>query len=434
MSRLVSLLLVLAVVVVLFTAARNAGAADPAAAKAAAKELLEKGWDKTAAAREVVADCDLNSQPMAGDFRVALAHWLALMNHNQYDKALDSLKAFFECKPPAGSQLIGLRAKAWIEVVKKNYVPAMKTAESLAQAVGPSANAAGGAVPAAHAEAIAFLGHLAAFLEGPVEKNVDQSLRKKWEATVLARFDEPRKKAFDEAKAEVADEFQRLIGAVAGATDEDKADDEAEKQKKLAKLAEDKAKLEKNAATTEEKEKLVQEELKKTLAELERRDGLLVNRLTLLQNNLTSLSNQATQYQANADRLNAQAAREQNATSRQRYQFDAQQAMNTVSTYQTQMDNLRIQMNEVTVQRNALQQMKQQALGGANIQDQLLQQQQKQIEKEKLRNENKQKREQQGKSGANTKTLVFEVRARSFSSYDTFPLEELRETLLKSVK
>jgi hypothetical protein len=174
--------------------------------------------------------------------------------------------------------------------------------------------------------------------------------------------------------------------------------------------------------------------LKKNLAEIERRDALLVTRLTFLQNSLTSLSQQASQAQANADRLNAQAGREQNAVTRERINFDARQALNTVNSYQTQMDNVRLQMNDVAVQRNVLQQLKQQALGGANIQGQLLENQQKQLEKEKLRNENKQKREQQGKSGPNTKTLAFDVRAHSFSTYDTFPLEQLRETLLKSVR
>src|SRR5205823_5071027 len=107
---------------------------------------------------------------------------------------------------------------------------------------------------------------------------------------------------------------------------------------------------------------------------------------------------------------------------------------NTVNSYQTQMDNVRIQVNDVAVQRNVLQQLRQQALGGANIQGQLLENQHKQLEKEKLRNENKQKNAQQGKAATTTKTLAFDVRAHAFSTYDTFPLQELRDTLLKSVK
>jgi hypothetical protein len=418
----------------IFVIAGDVRGADPAAAKAAAKALLEKGWAKTAAARDVANDVRLNSNELAGDSFVAAAHWLVLMNQNRYDDALASLNMFFECKPSAGSSLYGLRAKAWIEVVKKNYVAAMKTADNLAQAVSPPSNAVGGPIPAAHAEVIAFLGHLAGFLEGPAEKNADQNLRKKWEAAVLARFDEPRKKAFDEAKAEVAAEFADLMEAAAGATQEGKTDDEADKQKKIEKLAKDNAKLEKDAAKADEKEKQLQDDLKKALAEIDRRDALLVNRQAFLQNSLTTLSNQAGQAQANADRLNAQASREQNGVSRERYQFDARQAMNTVSNYQIQMDNVRLQMADAIAQRNVLQQLKQQALGGANIQDQLLQQQQKQIEKEKLRNENKQKREQQGKSTASGKTLALDTRAHSFSNYDTFPLEELRQMLLQNVK
>jgi len=57
----------------------------------------------------------------------------------------------------------------------------------LAQAVSPAAQGGEAAVPANHAEAIEFLGHLAGYLEGPVEKTSDQNMRKKFEAAVLAR-------------------------------------------------------------------------------------------------------------------------------------------------------------------------------------------------------------------------------------------------------
>lgn len=168
--------------------------------------------------------------------------------------------------------------------------------------------------------------------------------------------------------------------------------------------------------------------------ELERRDAFQAQRLNSYQNNLTLLSNQASQAQAKADRLNAQVAREQNADNRQRLQFDANLALNTVGNFQVQMDNVRIQIADATAQRNTLRQLRAQALGGANIQGQLLENQQQQLEKEKSRNENKQKREQQGKTPLSTKSLALEVRAHSFSTYDTFPLEQLRETLLKSVR
>jgi hypothetical protein len=55
MTRLGGLTVALAVFGALQLTRTAAQAADPVAAKAAAKALLEKGWDKTAAARAVVA-------------------------------------------------------------------------------------------------------------------------------------------------------------------------------------------------------------------------------------------------------------------------------------------------------------------------------------------------------------------------------------------
>jgi hypothetical protein len=56
------------------------------------------------------------------------------------------------------------------------------------------------------------------------------------------------------------------------------------------------------------------------------------------------------------------------------------------------------------------------------------------LDREKLKNDSKQKKAEKAKASPSSKALARETEARAFTTYDTFPLEELRETLLSSVK
>jgi hypothetical protein len=53
---------------------------------------------------------------------------------------------------------------------------------------------------------------------------------------------------------------------------------------------------------------------------------------------------------------------------------------------------------------------------------------------DKLKNEAKQKRTEKSKSSANAKVLALENEARAYSTYDSFPFEELRETLRSNAR
>src|SRR5205823_255817 len=106
-----------------------------------------------------------------------------------------------------------------------------------------------------------------------------QEKRKKFETQVLARFDSPRKKQFEEAKGSVLDKHRGLINAATNAGQGAKELAEAEKQKKLDKLEKDREQTEKTARKVEEREQQLAEEVRKKLADLDRQDAPLAQRL-----------------------------------------------------------------------------------------------------------------------------------------------------------
>jgi DNA repair exonuclease SbcCD ATPase subunit len=407
-------------------AAGASQAADPAAGKAAAKVMLEKGWDKTQAARDIVDREFAASEAKApGDPFLLGAHWMALANQNRYDLSRQSLDAFLRAVPKS---LPALQAKAWIHTVLKEYKQAMDAAEALAQVLAQNPPPADSAARADHEEAVEFLGRFAGYLELPLPEVVDQGQRKKFEAQLLARFDEPRQKLFGQGKEAVATKFASLQKTAAEVSQESQEAAEAEKQKKLADLEKDKEQLAEEAKKVDEREKKAAEQLKQALDNLNRELTTAGTRVNQLQNQLTQLNNQLARDQTNAQRARQRAAQEQNDQIRQRLQLEAQQAENTARGTQRQIDNFNNQLMQTNANYNNIQQQIQVARAGGAAQGQQFENQRNKLERENKKTAGRQKREEQAKNSSKTGTL--DSRARSLSTYVTLPLDELRAALL----
>jgi hypothetical protein len=412
-------------------------AADPDAAKAQTKALLEKAWTKSAAARTLADQCDLKSPPLQGHYQVAMAHWLVLMkqgSNDSYDKALESLESFFTSNPPAGSALLGLRAKAWIQVTKKTYGEALKTADRLAQAVTASSMESSANVPANHAEAIEFLGHVVGFLEGPAEKSIDDNALKKFEATVLARFDEPRKKLFHDAKTAVATEFAKYVDKVADAKDDSKAAAAAAKQDKQSGIAADGAKIKEDADKLAKEQQQLRDEFLKRMDSLNRQEVPLRQLYMGLQNQLTTANNTLSQNQTTVQNIRLQVNGEKDANRRQQLQNNLQQAQNNLDTAQRSADNISFQVKQAEANYNVIQQNKAVLVREAQAKGFQLENQMQAIGVDQQKNEAKAKRVAKSKAGPSPKAATLGIEASAFRTYDTFPLEESRDRLLTAVR
>jgi hypothetical protein len=430
-----SILLTFAVMALLavLLAGGNSQGADPSVANAV-KVLLDKGWEKTAAGKELANHAKLNEPPLSEDSTVLAARWLVLMHQNSYSDALTNLDKFLNAKPTDDLRLSALRAKAWLFTAQGNYPRAILAAGSLAQAVSPNSQSAESTIASFQADAIEFLGHLAGFLEGPVERAADQNARKRFEADVLARFDEPRKKIFKDAKAEVLAEFQHLLGGATEAEQNSKQSAEAEKQKALERLSTVSEQLSKDEGKLDDKKKQLEADVQSKLASLQRYAAPLIGTLTALQNQSNTMTLQLNQQHANIQRLQQQVASEQNSQVRQQLQTDLHLMQNAACDTQRLVNDL---SGRIAMMRQKLVGLDQQIRvlgGGAMMKGQQLEQQQVDLDRQKQSLVKKQMREERLKSSAGAKAATLGNEARAFSTYDEFPLDELRDRVLKAVQ
>jgi predicted nucleic acid-binding Zn-ribbon protein len=408
-------------------------AADPAAAKAV-KVLLDKGWEKTADARKLPDYDSLNKPPLSTDSSVLAARWLVLMHHNRYGDALTSLETFPQAKPSDDLNLAALRAVAWIHTVKQAYPQAMIDADQLAQAATPNPPAKDNATLEAQDEAAAFLGSLAGFLEGPCDKTADQTARTIIEEKALQRLNEPRKKAFTDAKAAVLTKYQKLSADLAEAKANSQQDAEKEKQEALAKLSDQLQKLSQEETKLENQRKQVKADLDKNIADLNRQDAPLQQTFVGLQGQITVANTNISQLQATIQNLQLQFNTEKDAAARQRLQNQIQQAQSNIGPARNLLSQLNGQVAGVVRQRKAIEQQLFAVNREATAETKKIEARLPDVHSEQKKIENKRTNIEKQKLGPSAKVLALQTEVQALSTYNEFPLAKLRDTLLKQVQ
>src|SRR5262245_4346739 len=415
-------------------AAATVSAAEPTARSATAKLLLEKGWDKTPEARKIADLLKQDAPPLTDDPLVLNAHWLILMHQGRYDDALPSVQAFVKSQSDDISALSAMRAEVWIHTVKHDYRLAIAVADRLAKAASPHPPSTDQAVLAAQEQAIRFLGRFAGFGAGPAETRADQHLCQRFEASLIARLNEPLKEKFEEAKAATLSRFRQRVTSASDATHEAKSASADEQAKKLDSLTKEGAQLNQDAIKVEEKGKQLADDLQKRLADLDRQDEPWKRQQFALQGQVNALFTQLRQEQATARGLEQLAAGEKNAALRLDRQRDADRAAYTANITRQRLETAKVQLANTVVQRNGIQQQRDAARNWAITQGLQLQNQEKGIELDKLKNDNKQKRAEKAKPTTNGKAISLEIKARAFGTYDEFPFEELRAALMAKLQ
>jgi hypothetical protein len=408
-----------------------AQAADPVASKATAKVLLEQSWGKTSKARAVVDMLDLDAPELAGDPVVLAAHWLVMMYQGRHNEALESLHKFRKVKP---EYLPAIRAEVWIHTAKQDHPKALLAAEELADAALAPSGSAGQSATAVQQEATAFLGRFAGFLAGPAEEDVEESLRKQLEEKVTGRLDEPRQKLFDDEKQRVLKKYRELTDAATEASNDAKQSAEAEKQRKLDDLQNEQVDLAKEAEKAGEREQEARKAFDKRIGELDFEDRKLAQSVTNLTSQAATISSQFTSFNETAMRLRGQANKEKNGVLQKAKQRQAAQAGEAAGQFKAQLAGLNAQIIGAQNRRHEIAQKKQESIQAALLQGLKLDLDRQGIDEYKRKNKIQQKRAERKKDGGSGKARALDSRASAFITYDTFPLEELRQYFLASLR
>ena len=409
----------------------SAASALDAPAKAAIGKLLEVGWSASPQAR-TAADIQYDEvlRVAAGDKSALTASLLVLMQQRRYDEALkraDALLAKDE------TDLTAQRAKVWISTLVKNYQAAMLAADQLSKQLeaSPPTNEAEQAV---HDELFAFLGRIYGFLGGPVAEAVNQDERKRTEKEILARIVETRRALFEEARDGVVSKFLEMTGARDDARAAAIARAEADKDKTLREIDAERETIADRAKELEDRQSKLKAELRDELSEIAKEDRPLVQELARLEAQAASINRDLFAYDAEISRLRARAETEENDAIRLQLLRESDRLSLVARRIQSDLIAANRLIDGVQAQRAGLLARQQKAQAAAAQQLKRIDEELSGLAKRDKRNDAIEKRAARPATGVTSKGRALAAQAAALSTYDQFPLEAAKASLLESLR
>lgn len=408
-------------------------------------KLLEVGWSSTLSAKTAADEqYKVVVQIADGDRRATQAMMLVTMQQRRYDNSLqlaDSLMAADK------TDMMAARAKVWLSALLKNYSASMVAAENLADqlvlAVSASKEPTDTENPATDelsvesrsiAETVSFLGRMYGFFGGPGAAAINLEARKTSEKRVIDKLPEHLRETFAIARDTVLQRHLEMSDEKAEVGDAARAEETMQKEKTLEQIERDRQLLAERVSALREQRNRLSQELRETLAAIAQEDVPLASQLARLEASAALISRDLANYQNDIDRLDLLLRRERDPIVRQAIRRD----IDRISFQASRLDNeYRLLDREASVvqgQRSALLAKSrdvQASFGGQiNSIDKDLTAASKQEKKADVM-----EREARKPASSTTKrTLALGATASALTTYETFPLEEAKASLLESLK
>ncbi|MCE9545648.1 MAG: tetratricopeptide repeat protein [Planctomycetia bacterium] len=250
MSRIA--LIWLAGISLLMMGSRIGTAADM---KKQVQEVLDTGWQVgTTSLNSAEEKYDAALQAAPGDARVEYSWALVLIKQHRYDRALEQLDLILKQHRDDQTALMW---KIRIKAITKKYPAALVDLQQLAKTIPASP---GDAEQEPKNMAVArFMGRAFGFLEGPAD--ISASQRDDAKPLVVAHLEGDRRQAFDEARAAVLDQFDKLKHQREGAKVDSQQKQEQDKQQKKEQVDSERGKLDKELTdVSAERERMLEQQ------------------------------------------------------------------------------------------------------------------------------------------------------------------------------
>ena len=438
---------------VLLVEPRAATAGDKLA-KMQLEKLLELGWSRLPM---TVAEADqfylTLVEQHAGDLQLERAHLLVSLKQRRFEQALQIVDRL-AAHPQQAQE--ALRIKAWLLVFLKQYAKAGAAMEKLAAtlpaadpadpaAAKPPPPEAGAGVAGAAAQAALepefiakFLGRLQGYLDGPVAEQFAEPERNDLRDRLLKRLPERWQEPFTEARQQVLDKFANLQDDKAQMLGKAQEVAERKREDRLSELDQTLTDAEKrNERLNNDADKL-RGEFKQQMSDLERRDAPLAQQAIRLGAQLDSSRLQVARDQAELAVEAARAAAFQNDEKRRgippdfvRMRFLEQRIRlgeNDVLNVGAQLKAVAAQRAQLAAQFDQLRGTTGQKIAGMEREQANLQ---KQVKKANSETAKLKKQDISRPTGAvAAKSSV----TQALATYETLPLDQLRDQFLESLK
>jgi hypothetical protein len=392
--------------------------------------LLDVGWGTTTSFRTAA---DSQSEALftaAGRHPTALfAAALVQIKQRRYSEAaklIDEVLSRDEANLPAW------RAKVWLLTVLKNYEAALVASDQLSKLV-PKDDTKTGEEDESRAY-IAFLGRIYGFLGGPAQSNLNLDARKEAEKAVTGRMSESRQVVFEEARDGVLQKFVELTDAKLTVQDKAKEQADADREKMLAEINEQRDVNKEKIKEFELKIEKAKKEHEKETEAVRKADAPLQSKLASLQTQANSLNTQLVSIELQIVAVQTQYAQAREPNIRQLLLADLNRLGILEGATQAELLSINRQGAGVQQQRSLLAVRQQRADGELNSKIGQVDDELNAIAKKEKRADIAEKRA--AKTGPMTpiSALSLSAQASALITYDQFPLEQEKSRLLSTLK
>lgn len=409
----------------------------PAAAPAADElsvaigRLLEVGWGTSPRARaEGDAAYELVQRLGREDARALQAGWLVLLKQGRYEEALSRLEAHLERDP---HEWQALRAKIWVHTLRKNYEAAAVAAETLSQALAER-------MPRDEAqrivqeEIVAFLGRWLGFLAGPAAMQFPADRRRALEKRFLERLEPTWQLRLEDAQNSVLTRYLQLRDETDEARRQAVEKAQAERERTQAELQAERQRIAERTTALEEERRKLRNELQAELAELDRQERPLVQQLSQLAQRSAALTGDLIQLDAQIAWLQQWAAQERNPDLQQQYLAQAQALALVAARLEVDLAAVDRQMRDLQARRAVLVQQRVQVQARGSAAQNRFDREEEGLDRQRRRLEGLEKRAARPLPTSSGRVSALTSQAAAWTTYDTLPLESLKEQLLRSLR
>lgn len=405
-------------------------AADDALLLRGVERLFEVGWDTAVKSRgeadEVAAKID---ELFPGDARGGYAYALVLVKQRRYT---DAVKRVDQVLATHKTDAKVWQTKVRLAMLTKDYEGALAALEQLAALV-PSAADADSAAEADHQQNVVFLGRMFGYLAGPIEGAVNKALLDASKAKVEAALGEARRSTFDDGARQIREIYSSLVVERDDAEAEEKAAAEAEQEKLVNNLNEEKAGLDPKRDSLKTDRDKLRDDAKEEINSVAQDEQPLVRQLASIQQQALLIRQQRSLALNNLASVQIAMNNTRDPLITGQYSLQANQYSALAARYDAQLSILEQRAFLINRQRALIRQR-----AGQNTAE--IAKQVADIEKELAELDKTEKRiATQEKKGikATPVTLasrLLEAEMAAFSTYDEFPLLLEKQRLLDSFK
>jgi tetratricopeptide (TPR) repeat protein len=401
---------------------------DKAAAHVA--RLLDVGWGTTTSFR-TAADAQSEALFSAAGRQPSALYAAALVQIKQRRYA-EAARLIDEVLARDEDDLPAWRAKAWLATVLKNYEGAMIAADELAKLLPKDVAKTDEEDPVRHY--VAFLGRIYGFLGGPAQASVSIDGRKDSEKTIAGRLSEHRQVIFEEARDSVLQKFVELSDAKITVKDKAKEQADAEREKTLAEIAEQRDVNKEKVKELEAKIDKFKKDHEKEIESVRKADSPLQSRLTTLSNQATSINTQLINIDSQIVLVQANLAASRDQNTRNFLFLELNRLSALEGSTQAELLSINRQAATVQQQRSSLVVRKQRADAElaskvAQVDDEL-----NGIAKKERRADIAEKRASKAGPTTPQSALSLSAQASALITYDPFPLEQEKHRVLSTLK